>query len=163
MQSSFITNNGIPSGFPSLDKITGGWQNGDLIVIGSRPYVGKTAFGLNVAINVAMNMHIPVMYYSLEMSTEYIAKRLLYSHANAEGNIADEKELIEVIKEISAPISEITEEIRYYQTVIDEHYQAIREMRAAKEIIAHYRAIAEHSENARVYVAHECNPNGDEE
>ena len=89
MQSSFITNNGIPSGFPSLDKITGGWQNGDLIVIGSRPYVGKTAFGLNVAINVAMNMHIPVMYYSLEMSTEYIAKRLLYSHANAEGNIAD--------------------------------------------------------------------------
>ena len=80
-----------------------------------------------------------------------------------EGNIADEKELIEVIKEISAPISEITEEIRYYQTVIDEHYQAIREMRAAKEIIAHYRAIAEHSENARVYVAHECNPNGDEE
>ena len=89
MQSSFITNNGIPSGFPSLDKITGGWQNGDLIVIGSRPYVGKTAFGLNVAVNVAMNMKMPVMFYSLEMSTEYIAKRLLYSHANAEGNIAD--------------------------------------------------------------------------
>jgi replicative DNA helicase len=89
MQSSFITNNGIPSGFPSLDKITGGWKNRDLIVVGSRPTVGNTAFGLNVAVNVAMNMHLPVMFYSLEMSTEYIAKRLLYSHANAEGNIVD--------------------------------------------------------------------------
>lgn len=80
---------GIPSGFPSLDKITGGWQDGDLIVVGSRPYVGKTAFGLNVAVNVAMKMKMPMMFYSLEMSTEYIAKRLLYSHANAEGNVAD--------------------------------------------------------------------------
>lgn len=80
---------GIPSGFRSLDEITGGWQNGDLIVVGSRPYVGKTAFGLNVAINVAMNKNMPVMYYSLEMSTEYIVKRLLFSQANAEGNIAD--------------------------------------------------------------------------
>ena len=80
---------GIPSGFRSLDDITGGWKNGDLIVVGSRPYVGKTAFGLNVAVNAAMNKNMPVMYYSLEMSTEYIAKRLLYSHANAEGNIAD--------------------------------------------------------------------------
>ena len=80
---------GIPSGFRSLDDITGGWKKGDLIVVGSRPYVGKTAFGLNVAVNAAMNKNMPVMYYSLEMSTEYIAKRLLYSHANAEGNIAD--------------------------------------------------------------------------
>ncbi len=80
---------GIPSGFPSLDKITGGWQNGDLIVVGSRPNVGKNAFGLNVAVNVAMNMKMPVMFYSLEMSTEYIAKRLLYSHTNAEGNVAE--------------------------------------------------------------------------
>ena len=80
---------GIPSGFPSLDKITEGWQSGDLIVVGSRPAVGKTAFGLNVAVNVAMNMKMPVMFYSLEMSSEYIARRLLYSHANAEGNVVD--------------------------------------------------------------------------
>ena len=80
---------GIPSGFRSLDESTGGWQNGDLIVVGSRPYVGKTAFGLNVAINVALNMHLPVMFYSQEMSAEYIAKRLLFSHANAEGNISE--------------------------------------------------------------------------
>lgn len=42
---------GIPSGFPSLDEMTGGLRNGDLIVVGSRPYVGKTTFGLDVAIN----------------------------------------------------------------------------------------------------------------
>lgn len=78
-----INNKGIPSGFPSLDKITGGWQNGDLIVVGSRPGVGKSTFGLNVAVNVAINMNVPVMYFSQEMTNKQIAKRLLYSRANA--------------------------------------------------------------------------------
>ena len=80
-----INNKGIPSGFPSLDKITGSWQNGDLIVVGSRPGVGKSTFGLNVAINVAINMNVPVMYFSQEMTNKQIAKRLLYSRANADG------------------------------------------------------------------------------
>ena len=80
-----INNKGIPSGFPSLDKITGGWQNGDLIVVGSRPGVGKSTFGLNVAVNVAINMNVPVMYFSQEMTNKQIAKRLLYSRANANG------------------------------------------------------------------------------
>ena len=80
-----INNKGIPSGFPSLDKITGGWQNGDLIVVGSPPGVGKSTFGLNVAVNVAINMNVPVMYFSQEMTNKQIAKRLLYSRANANG------------------------------------------------------------------------------
>lgn len=80
-----INNKGIPSGFPSLDKITGGWQNGDLIVVGSRPGVGKSTFGLNVAVNVAINMNVPVMYFSQEMTNKQIAKRLLYNRANANG------------------------------------------------------------------------------
>lgn len=80
-----INNKGILSGFPSLDKITGGWQNGDLIVVGSRPGVGKSTFGLNVAVNVAINMNVPVMYFSQEMTNKQIAKRLLYSRANANG------------------------------------------------------------------------------
>lgn len=80
-----INNKGIPSGFPSLDKITGGWQNGDLIVVGSPPGVGKSTFGLNVAVNVAINMNVPVMYFSQEMTNKQIAKRLLYSRANADG------------------------------------------------------------------------------
>ena len=80
-----INNKGIPSGFPSLDKITGGWQNGDLIVVGSRPGVGKSTFGLNVAVNVAINMNVSVMYFSQEMTNKQIAKRLLYSRANADG------------------------------------------------------------------------------
>ena len=84
-----INKKGIPSGFPSLDKKTGGWKNGDLIVVGSRPCVGKSAFGLNVAVNVAINMNVPVMYFSQEMTNKQIAKRLLYSRANADG--ADER------------------------------------------------------------------------
>ena len=80
-----INNKGIPSGFPSLDQITGGWKNGDLIVVGSRPCVGKSTFGLNVAVNVAINMNVPVMYFSQEMTNKQIAKRLLYSRANADG------------------------------------------------------------------------------
>ena len=78
-----INNKGIPSGFPSLDEITGGWHSGDLTVVGSRPGVGKSTFGLNVAVNVAINMNVPVMYFSQEMTNKQIAKRLLYSRANA--------------------------------------------------------------------------------
>lgn len=81
----------------------------------------------------------------------------------AEEDIASTKELLEVVKGISAPISELIEEIESYQSAIGEDYQVIRELRAAQEVIARYRAISEYSENAYVYIAHECNPNGVEE
>lgn len=67
---------GIPSGFPSLDKITGGWQQSNLIVVASRPSIGKTAFAQNLARNVAINQHIPIAFFSLEMSAGQFAKRL---------------------------------------------------------------------------------------
>lgn len=57
---------GVPSGFPSLDKITGGWQPSDLIVVAARPSVGKTSFALTVARNAAMDYRIPVACFSLE-------------------------------------------------------------------------------------------------
>ena len=68
---------GIPSGFPSLDKITGGWQQSNLIVVASRPSIGKTAFAQNLARNVAINQHIPIAFFSLEMSAGQFAKRLI--------------------------------------------------------------------------------------
>ena len=68
---------GIPSGFPSLDKITGGWQQSNLIVVASRPSIGKTAFAMNLAGNAAINQHIPVAFFSLEMSAGQFAKRLI--------------------------------------------------------------------------------------
>lgn len=88
----------------------------------------------------------------------------LGNHIEAtEDDIASTKELLEVVKEVSAPISELIEEIKSYQSAIGEDYQVIKELRAAQEVIARYRAITEYSENAYVYIAHECDPNGVEE
>lgn len=71
------TERGVPSGFPSLDRITGGWQNSNLIVIASRPSVGKTTFALNVARNAAVEHNIPVAFFSLEMSSAQLSRRLI--------------------------------------------------------------------------------------
>ena len=68
---------GVPSGFPSLDNITMGWQPGNLIVIGARPSVGKTAFALNMARNAAVDYDIPTAFFSLEMNDIELADRLI--------------------------------------------------------------------------------------
>ena len=67
---------GIPTGYEALDKITLGWQKGDMIVVGARPSVGKTAFALNLAYNVCKR-GIPVLFFSLEMNDIRIGLRLL--------------------------------------------------------------------------------------
>jgi len=72
---------GIPSGFPSLDAITGGWQNSNLIIIASRPSVGKTAFAQNIVRNAAVDKNIPVAFFSLEMSSVQLAKRMIRNEA----------------------------------------------------------------------------------
>ncbi len=72
---------GIPSGFRDLDELTTGFQRGDLIVVGGRPSMGKTAFTLNVAQHVAVEMREPVAIFSLEMSKEQLAFRMLCSEA----------------------------------------------------------------------------------
>jgi len=68
---------GIASGFPSLDKITAGFQNSDLIVIAARPGVGKTAIALNMIANISVENGIPSALFSLEMSKEQINQRLI--------------------------------------------------------------------------------------
>ncbi len=72
---------GIPSGFKDLDEYTSGFQNGDLIIIGGRPSMGKTAFGLNIARYVGVELREPVAIFSLEMSNQQIAFRMLCSEA----------------------------------------------------------------------------------
>jgi len=72
---------GVPSGFPSIDKITMGWQKSDLIILAARPSVGKTAFALNLARNAAVDHHMPVAFFSLEMSAIQLAKRLMTSES----------------------------------------------------------------------------------
>ena len=68
---------GLQSGFKGLDKITSGWQNSDLIIIAARPAMGKTAFVLSMAKNMAVNFNIPVAVFSLEMSNVQLVNRLI--------------------------------------------------------------------------------------
>ncbi|MFA5443743.1 MAG: replicative DNA helicase [Bacteroidales bacterium] len=70
---------GIPSGFTSLDRMTLGWQKADLVVIAARPSMGKTAFVLTMARNMAVSHNIPVAFFSLEMPDSQLVKRLLVS------------------------------------------------------------------------------------
>ena len=72
---------GVPSGFPSIDRVTMGWQKSDLIILAARPSVGKTAFALNLARNASVDHHMPVAFFSLEMSSIQLAKRLMTSES----------------------------------------------------------------------------------
>ena len=70
---------GVPSGFPSIDAITLGWQASDLIILAARPSVGKTAFVLNLARNASVDFNMPVAIFSLEMPSIQLAKRMMVS------------------------------------------------------------------------------------
>ncbi|MEA5533442.1 replicative DNA helicase [Crocosphaera sp. XPORK-15E] len=77
---------GIETEFYELDGITGGLQRSDLIIIAGRPSMGKTAFGLGLAANIAKKHDLPVAIFSLEMSKEQLSQRLLASEAGIESN-----------------------------------------------------------------------------
>lgn len=68
---------GLESGFRQLDKMTAGWQNSDLIIIAARPAMGKTAFVLSMAKNIAVDYKHPVALFSLEMSNVQLVNRLI--------------------------------------------------------------------------------------
>ncbi|MBE6251036.1 MAG: replicative DNA helicase [Bacteroidales bacterium] len=70
---------GVPSGFPTLDQMTQGWQPSDLIILAARPSVGKTAFVLNLTRNAAVDHNMPVAFFSLEMPAIQLAKRMMVS------------------------------------------------------------------------------------
>ena len=70
---------GVPSGFTGIDRMTSGWQPSDLIIIAARPAMGKTAFVLSIARNVAVDMNRGVALFSLEMSSLQLVNRLISS------------------------------------------------------------------------------------
>jgi len=87
----FLYNNkggitGIPSGYPDLDRLTSGFQKSDLIIVAARPSVGKTAFALNVAQNVAVRARETVAIFSLEMSAAQLVQRMICAEANVDAN-----------------------------------------------------------------------------
>lgn len=70
---------GVPSGFTALDRETGGWQNSDLIIIAARPAMGKTAFLLSMARNMAVEHNVPIALFSLEMASIQLITRMIAS------------------------------------------------------------------------------------
>jgi len=87
LQSSSTGVTGVPTGFPDLDRMTTGFQKGDLCIVAARPSMGKTSWVLNVAANAAITHEIPVAIFSLEMSSEQLVQRFLC----AEGRIDAQK------------------------------------------------------------------------
>lgn len=77
---------GVPTGFIDLDNRTAGLHNSDLILVAARPAMGKSAFALNIATNAAISAGTGVAIFSLEMSKEQMANRILGSVAMVDGN-----------------------------------------------------------------------------
>jgi replicative DNA helicase len=77
---------GVPSGFKDLDEISSGFQPAELIVIGARPGMGKTALALTMAANIALRKHIPAAFFSLEMSCQALMLRLISAEAKIDSH-----------------------------------------------------------------------------
>lgn len=78
--------NGVPSGFMAIDRVTLGWQLSDLIIVAARPSMGKTAFVLSMARNMAVNYDQGVAFFSLEMSAVQLMMRLIIAETGLSGN-----------------------------------------------------------------------------
>lgn len=77
---------GLPSGFRDVDKCTAGWQNSDLIIVAARPGMGKTAFVVSMAKNMAIRHQVPVALFSLEMSSVQLITRMISSETGITSN-----------------------------------------------------------------------------
>ena len=75
---------GVPSGFRDLDRLTSGFQDGNLVIVAARPSMGKSAFGLCIAANLAVRHETPVAVFTLEMSKAEVTQRLMCSEAKVE-------------------------------------------------------------------------------
>jgi len=84
LQRGGKTITGVASGFTDLDEMTSGFQPADLIIVAARPSMGKTAFVLNVAQHAAIEDHVPVAFFSLEMSKESLVQRMLTAEARVD-------------------------------------------------------------------------------
>lgn len=86
---------GVPSGFTDLDKVTSGWQRSDLVIVAARPGMGKTAFVLSMARNIAVDFNRPLAVFSLEMPSVQLVLRLIASETGItsesikKGNLKD--------------------------------------------------------------------------
>lgn len=84
---------GVPTGFEKLDKLTGGWQPSDLIIVAGRPSMGKTAFSISMVVNMAVELQKPVGFFSLEMSSLQLAFRTVVAYTEIVGKKLQEGHL----------------------------------------------------------------------
>ena len=77
---------GLETGFQDLDEMTNGLQNGELVIVAARPSMGKTAFALNIAEHIGCTNRQPVAFFSLEMSKQQLAQRLMCSRSNVDSH-----------------------------------------------------------------------------
>jgi replicative DNA helicase len=86
---------GVPTGFIDLDEQLAGLQNSNLVIVGARPAAGKTSFALNIVAHAAMDAHVPVLFFSLEMSHLEITQRLLCAEARVDATRMRNGKLLE--------------------------------------------------------------------
>lgn len=107
----------IPSGFIDLDAKTTGFRPGTLTIIAARPAMGKTAFGLNIAANVALDKCLPVAFFSLEMTGTELTNRIISARARVNGNAIKKRNFTEQEWE---RILDVTARYRSAQIYIDD-------------------------------------------
>ncbi len=124
--ADFIHNNerkpgeysGIPTGFDHLDEMLTGLQQGELVIIGARPSVGKTAFALNLVHNIAIEQKIPAAFFSLEMSGRDIISRIVCMRSGISGNRIRQNALSnQDLQHISRSVGSIAEAPLYISDV----------------------------------------------
>jgi len=108
---------GLHTGFSELDELTTGFQPGDMIVVAGRPSMGKTAIGLNMAEHAAITDGIPVVFFSMEMSRQQVAQRLLCSRARIDSHKFRKRMLNE---EERRYLADVCEELRDAPLYIDD-------------------------------------------
>lgn len=86
---------GVPSGFLDLDEMSSGFQPGDLVILAARPSMGKTALALNFLANASIDAQVPSIFFSLEMSKEQLATRLLCARSRIDASRIREGALVE--------------------------------------------------------------------
>jgi replicative DNA helicase len=131
---------GIPTGYLSLDNITSGLQNGDLIILAGRPGMGKTLLGMNIAEHVALVEKKPVAVFSMEMKKEKLIERSLSSIGDIEADqIRTGKLTEESFKKISSAVP------KYYNTKLfidDKSFLRVSDMRATCRRLKHEHGLA---------------------
>lgn len=117
---------GYSTGLKDLDKMTGGFQKGNLIIVGARPSMGKTAFALNLSMELSKNGGIPHLF-TYEMSTKDLLKRMISTEANIDGDVWLENNFNE--EEIERAINAIGE-LSERQFEVYEYIYKVRKMKA---------------------------------